>query len=79
MPLVSSFGVLEAHRLEIIPARGVIRHGYAVLIAQDDAGAVEHAPDRRVKLARDFGLRSPHRAQHGGDIEGRDLVDRSIE
>ena len=46
----------KAHRLEIIPARRVVRHGYAVLIAQDDAGAVEHAPDGRIELARDFGL-----------------------
>ena len=75
---MSSFGVLEAHRLEIIPASRVLNHCDPMLVAQDDAGAVEDTPDGRIELARDLRLRSPDRAQDRGDVEGRDLVDRTI-
>jgi hypothetical protein len=76
---VSSFRRLEAHCLEIIPAGRIFEHRYAVLVAQDDAGAVEDASDRGIKLARDLRLRSPYRTQDGGHVDGRDLMDRAIE
>ena len=79
MPLLSSLGRFEAHRLEIIPARRIIRHGYAVLIAQDDAGAVEHAPDRRIEFACGFRLGLPNETERRSHIHRRYFVYGTIE
>ena len=61
---------LEAHGLQIVPTGWIFGHRDAVLIAQDDASAVEDAPDRRVELARDLRLGSPNGAQDGRYVEG---------
>jgi hypothetical protein len=70
---------LEAHRLEIIPPGWILKDRYAVLVAQDDAGAVEDASNRRIELAGDFGLGSPHGAQDSRYVESGDLVNGTIE
>ena len=70
---------LEAHRLEVVPAGRILEHHYPVLIAQDDSGAVEDAPDSRIELAGNLGLGSPHGAQHRRDVHGGDLMDGAIE
>ncbi len=68
---------LEAHRLQVVPAGGIVRHRYAMVVSQAYAGVLEHAPDRRIEFARDLGLRGPNRLQDGGDVEGRDLMHRT--
>ena len=72
-------GRFKAHRFEIVPAGRILEHRYPVLVAQNDAGAVEDAPDSRIELPSDFGLGSPHGAQHRRDIHGGDLMDGAIE
>ena len=76
--MLRSFGVSKPIALRSSQRAGLSGHQYGVLVAQDDAGAVEDAPDRRIKLAGDFGLRSPHGAQHCGDVERGDLMDGAI-
>ena len=70
---------LKAEGLQIAPLGGVAGHRDVVLVAQDDAGAIEHAPDRRIGLPRDFRLGAPDRPQNGGDLERRDLMHGPVE
>jgi hypothetical protein len=50
-----------------------------MLIAQDDASAVEDPPDSRIELARDLRLGPPHGTQDRRHVQRRDLMDRALE
>ena len=56
---------LEAHRFQIVPAGGIVRHRYAMVVSQAYAGILKYSPDRRIEFARDLGLRVPNRLQDG--------------
>ena len=47
---------LEAHRFQIVPAGGIVRHRYAMVVSQAYAGILKYSPDRRIELRATSGF-----------------------